>query len=79
MSGPDALELRMLLGRVQSLSDEHWRLLSGPRQAMADHAWVGGASAAGFAARLEDAERRLQAQLARAVQLLRDKSNMPAF
>ncbi|WP_026415561.1 hypothetical protein [Actinomadura oligospora] len=79
MSGPDALELRMLLGRAQNLSDEHWRLLSGPRRAMDDRAWVGGPSATGFASRLEDAERRLQTQLARALQLLRDKSNLPAL
>ncbi|MCP2335446.1 hypothetical protein [Actinomadura rupiterrae] len=79
MAGPDAVELRMLLGRVQRLSDDHWRLLSGPRMAMADHAWVGGASARGFASRVEDAERRLQAQLAKSVQLVRDKSNAPVL
>ncbi|MQY07365.1 YciI family protein [Actinomadura macrotermitis] len=61
----EKFRLQLLLTRIQTLSDQHRHVLTGPRRAMDDHAWVG-PSATGFAGRLAGADRDLQAQLGQA-------------
>lgn len=66
------IQLRLLLSRVQALSDENWHLLEPARRAMADHAWVG-PSAGAFDAQMSANSRLVQAQLRTAVELLQQK------
>ncbi|WP_131739784.1 hypothetical protein [Actinomadura roseirufa] len=77
MKDADPFMLRLLLGRIQALSDEHWHLFTSPRRDMADHAWVGGTSARAFAADLERNDEALHAELRRALRLVEDELRRP--
>ncbi|WP_067490906.1 hypothetical protein [Actinomadura hibisca] len=77
MNEADLFRARLLLDRVQALSDEHWHLLAGPARAMGDHAWVGGPSASGFAGELQRNQAELQAQLRRSLALIQEKLRTP--
>jgi hypothetical protein len=76
MPAPNEAErarLQLLLGRLQTLSNEHWHTFTGPRRAMDDHAWVGGVSARGFGRELERGDRELHAQLRKALELVEER------
>uniref|UniRef100_UPI003751CFC5 hypothetical protein n=1 Tax=Actinomadura sp. SCN-SB TaxID=3373092 RepID=UPI003751CFC5 len=76
MAPPDEAErfrLQLLLGRLQTLSNEHWHTFTGPRKAMEDHAWVGGASARSFGRELERGDRELHTQLRKALELVQER------
>ncbi|WP_067795560.1 hypothetical protein [Actinomadura formosensis] len=75
MSKPESLQLQFLLGRIQVLSDQHWHLFTSARQAMDDHAWVGGGAARSFAHKLDQNDAALHAELRKALQLVRDELN----
>lgn len=75
MSKPTPLQLQFLLGRIQLLSDQHWHLFTASRQAMDDHAWVGGGASRGFARDLDHNDAALHAELRKALRLLRDELN----
>ncbi|MEU6038718.1 hypothetical protein ABZ801_25245 [Actinomadura sp. NPDC047616] len=77
MNEAERLRLQLALNRIQTLSDEHWHTFTGPLRAMADHAWVGGASAKGFGHELERSDRELHAQLRKALELVQDKLRRP--
>ncbi|NKZ05740.1 hypothetical protein [Actinomadura latina] len=79
MSKPSPLQLQFLLGHIQLLSDEHWHLLTASRQAMDDHAWVGGGASRDFARKLDESDAALHAELRKALQLLRDELNRNPF
>lgn len=68
----DDLELRLILAHVQQMSDEHWHVLERPRRIMADKAWVG-PSATSFDHELGAENRALQAQLRKAIDLIRQE------
>ncbi len=74
MTAPNDTQLRLLLSRIQTLSDEYWHLLTSSRQAMDGHAWVG-PSAKVFAAQLQRNDAALHAELRKALRLLREKQN----
>jgi hypothetical protein len=79
VSKPSPLQLQFLLGRIQVLSDQHWHLLTASRQAMDDHAWVGGTASRSFARDLDHNDAALHAELRKALQLLRDELNRNPF
>lgn len=79
MSKPSPLQLQFLLGRIQVLSDQHWHLFTASRQAMDDHAWVGGTAARRFEDKLDQNDATLHAELRKALQLLRDELNRNQF
>ncbi|GLW65784.1 hypothetical protein Arub01_40280 [Actinomadura rubrobrunea] len=73
----ERLRLQLMLMHVQTLSDEHWHVFTGPLRAMGDHAWVGGESAKAFGQELERSDRELHAQLRKALELVQDKLRRP--
>ncbi|NEA29626.1 hypothetical protein [Actinomadura bangladeshensis] len=79
MSKPSPLQLQFLLGRIQVLSDEHWHLFTASRQAMDDHAWVGGTASRTFARKLDQNDAALHTELRKALHLLQDELNRNPF
>lgn len=77
MKEAEAARLQFLLSRIQTLSDEHWHVFTASRQAMDDHAWVGGGAARAFAGRLDRNDAVLHAELRKALQLVQDKLRRP--
>lgn len=73
MSKPTPLQLQFLLGHIQTLSDQHWHLLTASRQAMDDRAWVGGSASRGFARDLDANDAALHTELRKALQVVRDE------
>ncbi|WP_242889191.1 hypothetical protein [Actinomadura litoris] len=73
MNQAEAARLQFLLSRIQTLSDQHWHTFTASRRAMDDRAWVGGAAARSFAARLERNDAALCAALQRALRLVEDE------
>ncbi|MEU5876301.1 hypothetical protein [Spirillospora sp. NPDC047279] len=72
----EQLRLQLLLGRIQQLSNENWHVLTRPRHAMDDHAWVG-PSARSFDRRLEHGDAELHAQLRKALDLVQRQIGRP--
>ena len=79
MSKPSPLQLQLLLGHIQVLSDQHWHLLTASRQAMDDHAWVGGTTSRSFARDLDHNDAALHTELRKALQLLQDELDRNPF
>ncbi|KAB2351660.1 hypothetical protein [Actinomadura rudentiformis] len=77
MDEAERFRLQLLLGRIQQLSNDHWHTFTRPRQAMGDHAWVGGASARSFDRRLERSDAELHAQIRKALDLVQEKIRRP--
>ncbi|GAA2624339.1 hypothetical protein SMC26_36660 [Actinomadura fulvescens] len=77
MDEAERFRLLLLLGRIQQLSNDHWHAFTRPRQAMGDHAWVGGVAAKSFERRLERSDAELHAQIRKALDLVQQKIGRP--
>lgn len=77
MSAGERRDLQEALNRIQRLSDEHWRVLDPSCNLMEDDAWLGPAGRK-LNGSVHDDRQELRAQLARAVEIARDKlSTLP--